>query len=278
MKIHSPAKINLFLHITGKRPDGYHDIHSLMACVSLHDTLTLDFNVPEITVSCTHPDVPENETNIAYRAARCFFDALSSPGGVAISIDKQIPVAAGLGGGSSNAACILTGMNAYYGLPFSYNDLASMGKTLGADVPFFIFQKPAIATGIGEKLDFYKWIQPYPILLVHPDIRVSTEEVYKNLNFELTNCKQKLKSFVLNTKFDPLCHLCNDLETVTVSWHPEIEDIKNKLLNEGALGALMSGSGPTVLGIFSKPDLAKKAYDILSRNQMWSCYFTQLLI
>ncbi len=109
MKINSPAKINLFLHITGKRPNGYHDIHSLMCGIALYDTLTLDFEASKITVSCTHSAVPEDETNIAYRAAECFFDALGHSGGVGINIEKRIPVAAGLGGGSSNAASVLSG-------------------------------------------------------------------------------------------------------------------------------------------------------------------------
>ena len=278
MKINSPAKINLFLHIIGKRPNGYHDIHSLMCGLALHDTLTLDFQTSKITVACTHSAVPEDETNIAYRAAECFFDALRHSGGVSIDIEKHIPVAAGLGGGSSNAASILSGLNTHYGHPFSNRYLASLALTLGADVPFFIYQKPALATGAGENLEFFKGIQPYPIVLIHPEIQVSTADVYKNLNLGLTNCEQKLKSFPLNKGFNPFHHLCNDLETVTISWYPEISDIKKALLDQGALGSLMSGSGPTVFGIFSDLDRAKKAYKTLSINQRWSCFMTQLLV
>ncbi|MFH0994873.1 MAG: 4-(cytidine 5'-diphospho)-2-C-methyl-D-erythritol kinase [Pseudomonadota bacterium] len=278
MKINSPAKINLFLHIIGKRSHGYHDIHSLMCGVSLYDTLTLDFQASKIAVACKHSAVPEDETNIAYRAAECFFDALRHPGGVSIHIEKHIPVAAGLGGGSSNAAGILSGLNTHYGHPFSKRDLVSLALTLGADVPFFIHQKPALATGVGENLEFFKGILPYPIVLIRPDIQVSTADVYKNLNLGLTNCEQKLKSFPLNKGFNPLRHLCNDLETVTISWYPEISDIKKALLDQGALGSLMSGSGPTVFGIFSDSDRAKKAYKTLSTNQRWSCFVTQLLV
>jgi 4-diphosphocytidyl-2-C-methyl-D-erythritol kinase len=278
MKINSPAKINLFLHITGKRPDGYHDIHSLMCGIALYDTLTLDFGASKITVACTHSAVPEDETNIAYRAAECFFDALDRSGGVGINIEKRIPVAAGLGGGSSNAASVLSGLNTHCGHPFSNRDLASLALTLGADVPFFIHQKPALATGVGENLEFFNGIQPYPVVLIRPEIRVTTADVYNNLNLGLTNCEQKLKSFPLNEGFNPLCHLCNDLETVTISWYPEILDIKKALLDQGALGSLMSGSGPTVFGIFSDSDRAKKAYETLSTNQRWSCFVTQLLV
>jgi 4-diphosphocytidyl-2-C-methyl-D-erythritol kinase len=278
MKINSPAKINLFLHIIGKRPNGFHDIHSLMCGIALYDTLTLDFHASRITVACTHSDVPEDETNIAYRAAECFFDAQHHSGGVGIDIEKHIPVAAGLGGGSSNAASVLSGLNTHYGHPFSNGDLASLALTLGADVPFFIHQKPALATGVGEKLEFIKGIQPYPIVLIRPEIQVSTTDVYKNLNLGLTNCEQKLKRFPLDKGFSPPHHLCNDLETVTISWYPEISDIKKALLEQGALGSLMSGSGPTVFGIFSDSDRAMKAYITLSTNQRWSCFVTQLLV
>ncbi len=278
MQINSPAKINLFLHVTGKRPNGYHDIHSLMCPVALYDTLALDFSASKITVACTHPAVPEDESNIAYRAAACFFKALGRSGGVSISIEKRIPVAAGLGGGSSNAASVLTGLNDRYGHPFSNQTLSSLALTLGADVPFFIHQKPALATGVGENLEFFNGLVPYPVVLIHPLIRVSTADVYNNLNLGLTNCQQKLKSFPLNKGFNPLCHLCNDLETVTISWYPEISVIKKTLMDQGALGSLMSGSGPTVFGIFSDSDRAKKAYNTLSTNQRWSCFVTQLLV
>ncbi len=278
MKIFSPAKINLFLNIIGKRPNGYHDIYSLICGVALYDTLTLDFQASKITVVCTHSAVPEDETNIAHRAAKCFFNALRHSGGVGICIEKHIPVAAGLGGGSSNAASVLSGLNTHYGHPFSNRDLASQALTLGTDVPFFIYQKPALATGVGENLEFFKEIQPYPIVLIRPDIQVSTADIYKNLNLGLTNCEQKHKSFPLNKGFNPLHHLCNDLETVTISWYPVISDIKKALLDQGALGSLMSGSGPTVFGLFSDSDRAKKAYQTLSKNQRWSCFVTQLLV
>lgn len=278
MKINSPAKINLFLHIIGKRSNGYHDIRSLMCCLALYDILTLDFQTPEIKVACAHSAVPEDETNLAYRAAMCFFEAMHLSDGVGIFIEKFIPVAAGLGGGSSNAASVLLGLNGHYGNPFSKQDLASLALTLGADVPFFIYQKPALATGVGENLRFFEGIQPYPIVLIRPKVQISTADVYKNLNLGLTNCEQKHKSFPLNEGFNPDCHLCNDLETVTISWCPEISDIKSILLDQGALGSLMSGSGPAVFGVFSDSDRARKAYEALSASQGWSCFVTQLLV
>jgi 4-diphosphocytidyl-2-C-methyl-D-erythritol kinase len=171
LEILSPAKINLFLLVTGKRADGYHDLVSLMCCISLCDEITLQFGMKSNTVTCSHPHVPQNETNLAYRAALLFLNRLDANGGsdgVSITINKYIPVAAGLGGGSSNAASVLLGLNHFYGRPFSINQLISMGVLLGADVPFFLFQKPAIATGIGEKLEAFGGLHPYKILLISP--------------------------------------------------------------------------------------------------------------
>jgi 4-diphosphocytidyl-2-C-methyl-D-erythritol kinase len=278
MKIVSPAKVNLFLHVTGRRPDGYHTIRSLMCCVSLYDNLTFDFSAPEITVACNHPDVPENESNIAYRAARCFLDALHQNSGVAITIEKHIPVAAGLGGGSSNAATVLLEMNARWGYPFSMAQLKHLGLSLGADVPFFIFRKPALASGIGEHLDFWNDMRPYRLVLVYPRIHICTADVYKNLNLGLTKCEQKHRSSPLNMGFNPCRHLCNDLETVTVSRHPEIAEIKNRLLSHGAAGALMSGSGSTVFGIFEEADAAENAFSALSADDSSACFFAQILL
>ena len=257
MKILSPAKINLFLQILGKRPDGYHDLITLMCCIGLYDTVSLTFGGKDITVSCDHPDVPEDETNLAFGAARLFFKKVKKNEGVTISIKKKIPVAAGLGGGSSNAAAVFLGLNRYYGYPISTDELMSMGISLGADVPFFIFQKPAIASGIGEKLEAYQNLKNLKILLVFPGFSISTADVYKKLNLGLTKCEKKLKSFLLNKqRFDPRYHLCNDLEAVTASEYPVIKTVKEALLNQGALGALMTGSGSTIFGLFSDSNAA----------------------
>jgi len=137
MKILSPAKINLFLHVTGKRPDGYHDLVTIMCCVSLYDTISLTTHVKKTTVSCSNAEVPEDETNIAFKAADLFLNKLNRQEGVKIKIKKEIPVAAGLGGGSSDAAAVFLGLNRCYGYPFSLDDLMAMGTSIGADVPFF---------------------------------------------------------------------------------------------------------------------------------------------
>lgn len=278
MKIFSPAKINLFLQITGKRPDGYHDLFSLMCCIGLYDTVSLDVGVKETAVSCDHPLVPEDETNLAFAAADLFYKNSKKNDGVKIFIQKQIPVAAGLGGGSSNAAAVFLGLNRYYGYPFSMDELMSMGLSIGADVPFFIFRKPATASGIGEKLEVYPGLKKLKILLVFPGFSVSTAAVYKNLNLRLTKCKKKLKKAPLKKcGFDASLHLCNDLESVTASNYPVINTIKEQLLKHGAVGALMSGSGPTVFGLFSDPGSARKAKDAFDPDTHVEIYLSKII-
>ena len=269
MKILSPAKINLFLHIRGKRADGYHELFSLMCRITLFDELSLQISAGKtIEIDCAHPDVPADDTNLAYRAASLFLSKLNSAHGVNIHLKKRIPVAAGLGGGSSNAASVLMALNAYYERPFNREQLMEIGLGLGADVPFFIFQKPAIATGIGEKLEAFEGALPYHILLLYQGFYVSTAETYQNLNFGLTNGQKKPTSNSLKrNRFKPARHLKNDLERVTVAKYPEIGLAKRKLLNLGAMGALMSGSGPTVFGLFDNAETAKSAKKTLAADK-----------
>jgi 4-diphosphocytidyl-2-C-methyl-D-erythritol kinase len=266
MKILSPAKINLFLHVCGKRPDGYHELFSLMCCITLFDELSLQIGRGKaIEIHCSHPNVPVDNTNLAHRAACLFQSKLGSTQGVNIHLNKNIPVAAGLGGGSSNAASILRALNTYYDSPFSMDELMELGLALGADVPFFIFQKPAIASGIGEKLEAFEGALPYHILLLYPGFNVSTAQTYQNLNFGLTNDQKKPTSNHLKlNRFNPAHHLTNDLERVTAQKYPEIGLAKEKLLNLGAIGALMSGSGPTVFGLFDNAKTAKSARQSLA--------------
>lgn len=271
----SPAKINLFLHITGKRLDGYHELFSLMCRVSLYDTVSLSFGVENTTISCNVAQIPQDETNTAWKAANVFFKALKNKHeGVKIFIDKQIPVGAGLGGGSSNAAAVLLGLNRFYNYPFLFDELISMGVLIGADVPFFIFQKPAIATGIGEILKAYDKLKPYKILLVYPGFSVSTAKIYKNFNFRLTQNRKKF----IEPFFDLKNNLENDLETVAEFFYPEISLVKQALINQGACGTLMCGSGSAVFGIFSDFSSAEKAHNILSQNKKWKIFHVDMLI
>ena len=278
MKILSPAKINLFLQVTGKRPDGFHELFSLMCCVDLFDSIFLQFGGKKIEIESSDPQIPLDQTNITHQAATLFFKALKTHDGLTIGIEKSIPVAAGLGGGSSNAASVLIGLNQHYGFPFSRDELMSLGLQLGADVPFFIFQKPALASGIGEKLEAYPGSLPYHILLLNPEIEVPTAEVYRNLNLGLTKCKKKItKPFLMQSGFDASRHLCNDLETVTIAKYPVIESLKKQLLTHGALGALMSGSGPTVFGLFSDPHKAGEAGQAIEGNLRLNAYLADII-
>ncbi len=279
MKLLSPAKINLFLQVVGRRPDNYHDVISLMCCVSLCDSVSLTFGTAATTVACQHPDIPQDETNLAFAAADLFFKSLNKNEGVGIVIEKHIPVAAGLGGGSSNAATVLAALNRYYDVPFSQKELISMGRCIGADVPFFLFGRPAIATGVGEQLEAYKGLEKLNILLINPGFGVSTAKVYKNLNLRLTKCKKKLSYSLLKKQgFDIRRHLCNDLETAAVAEYPDIITVKEALLKYGAIGALMSGSGPTVFGLFSSSAKARRASEkIYQENSKWRLYLAEII-
>ncbi|MDP2647376.1 MAG: 4-(cytidine 5'-diphospho)-2-C-methyl-D-erythritol kinase [Desulfobacterales bacterium] len=278
-RVLSPAKINLFLQVLGKRTDGYHEVRTLMCGIGLYDIVSLGFNAGRISVACRHPLVPEDETNLAHRAASLFFSTLNVNRGVAVAIEKHIPVAAGLGGGSSNAAAVLTALNRYYHYPLDPENLVSMGRCLGADVPFFIFGKPAMATGIGEQLERFDGLAPFSVVIIFPGIPVSTASIFSRLNLKLTNpVKEDNKYFFKNEPFDPERHLRNDLETVAGSTCPDILTAKQALLSVGARGALMSGSGSAVFGLFTGKDQAARAYRSLSHNAKWTLFMADLLV
>ena len=283
MKVCAPAKINLFLHVTGRRPDGYHTLFTLMAPIGLHDELTIDVGPGDIRVTSDDPQLPDDDGNLAYQAAALFLqhckklpNARTQPG-VDISIRKHIPVAAGLGGGSSDAAAVLIGLNRHFGKPISPEHLMRIGLEIGADVPFFLFGRPAWVTGIGEILEPYPHRLPYRVLLVFPGIPVSTAEVYKNLDLGLTNCEKKLKKLLLGRQaFDAALHSCNDLESYTLPMFPEIAAAKQMLRELGASSALMSGSGSAVFGLFDNSGEARNARDYLHRHkESWSAVLTE---
>ncbi len=277
MDISSPAKINLFLQITGNRADGYHDILSLMCCIGLSDTIRLRLDEKTISLECAHPDVPKDASNLAWRAAKLFFDIYGSGRGVHIALDKNIPVGAGLGGGSSNAAALLKGLNTHYGRPFSQPELMGMARSLGADVPFFILSKPAIASGIGDILEPYDHLTPYPLLLVFPPTPISTAEVYKKLR--LTENKKIINKIIFGSNWGThaLGLLYNDLEAAASAICPEIKEAKQALLQHGALGAAMSGSGSAVFGVFETFQKARKAFRAISENSRWMLRPTRIL-
>jgi 4-diphosphocytidyl-2-C-methyl-D-erythritol kinase len=261
----SPAKINLHLRVLKKREDGYHDINTLMQRIDLYDEMIFSPIDRGVVISCPDSFLPENEKNIAYRAAHAFLSHASWPLGIHITIKKRIPVSAGLGGGSSNAATTLMALNELLEFRYTTDDLMKMGSPLGADVPFFIFGKTAWATGIGNRLQSVEGIPPLWFVLINPSFEVSTKMVYENLNFRLTKRMLKYKSFSLSTLEDLVKGLYNDLEKVTLNLYPVLQNLKDLLLNQGAHGALMSGSGPTVFGIFTEEEKASKAEETLRK-------------
>ena len=279
VRVLSPAKINLVLRVTGKRPDGYHNLLSLMCRVGLYDEIRLCPAPGPVTLRCSDPLLPRDETNLAFRAAQVFFDALGREQGVEIELEKRIPVAAGLGGGSSNAASVLIGLNHLHGSPFSRRKLMTLGRTLGADVPFFIFQSPALASGIGDILESCPSLPRFHLILVCPALSVATRAVYQNLNLRLTNCQKQLtKARLKKEAFDPARHLCNDLEMVTLTLHPELASIKRLLVRHGAVGALMSGSGASVFGLFQDADAARTAAASMPQEPGWRLFLADMLL
>ena len=264
----APAKVNYRLDVIGKRPDGYHDLRMIMQQVNLCDEVSIELSAtPGIRVVCGSSAVPDGEGNIAWRAARALLDLSGSATGVSIAIDKRIPVAAGLGGGSSDCAAVLLGLNELLGLGLSRERLMEIGVTLGADVPFFVYARTALAEGIGERLSPLS-APPLWVVLVNPNVPVSTAWVYRNL--QLT---QRDRLATLPDSFEDVASVCgvlsNDLEAVTIHAFPVIDQIKQELLRLGADGSLMSGSGPTVFGLFADQAAARRAGDELARTGEW---------
>lgn len=268
----SPAKVNLFLRVLRKRADGYHDILSLMQGISLYDEMCFDLKGDGIVVKCPGSSLPENKDNIAYRAAEVFLSDFPRHSGVEITIHKRIPVAAGLGGGSSNAATTLVTLNEMTGRKYSTEQLMKMGAGLGADVPFFVFGKTAVASGIGDRLKPVEGVPRLSFILINPDFEISTGKIYENLRLGLTKepIKYRMPRFITTSHI--VKGLCNDLEQVSLRLYPVLSKIKGLLTANGALGSLMSGSGPTVFGIFRNDDDAIKAEIRLKEAQAGSVF------
>ncbi|HOJ51791.1 MAG TPA: 4-(cytidine 5'-diphospho)-2-C-methyl-D-erythritol kinase [Syntrophales bacterium] len=270
MRRRSFAKINLHLSVLGKRPDGYHDILTLMQRISLADEMEFLPATGGITLRCPgHPEL-ENAENLVFRAAYMIIAATHWPGGVKIILKKHIPIAAGLGGGSSNAATTLLVMNEMMGGPLRREELAQMGKKLGADVPFFIYEKNAWASGIGDILTEAGELPFFHVLLVNPGFHLSTRLVYENLNLRLTKNSGRYNIRRISDVGDIVDNLRNDLEAVALGLHPVIGAIKEKILSFGAEGALMSGSGPTVFGLFLNEEKAKRVAEELKGQTNWN--------
>ena len=267
--LYAPAKINLFLYVLKRRDDGYHDLATRMQKVALYDVINVEVVDKEgIYLTCDEDGVPADATNLAVRAANIFFEASTHVGrsGLRLHLKKNIPVAAGLGGGSSDAGTLLRGLNSYFGDEFDEDALIAMARQIGADVPFFAVDHPAVlATGIGDVMTPVPSVTDCSFILVNPDFFVATAHVFKNLSLTTIAKNSKLSCFqALDGESFADFELHNDLEVVTCAEYPEIERIKSALSHAGASKVLMSGSGPTVFGVF--PDLGKTIGSDLQRT------------
>ncbi|MBM4264536.1 MAG: 4-(cytidine 5'-diphospho)-2-C-methyl-D-erythritol kinase [Deltaproteobacteria bacterium] len=284
MKIRAPAKINLSLRVVGKRADGYHLLDTIMLPVSLFDEIEIKKRAakdgrPQIRLSCAPRTVPEDESNLAFKAARLILAQSGAPGALDIHITKRIPVGAGLGGGSTDAAATLVGINRLFKLGFSQRRLEKLGTRLGADVAFFINAKPARARGIGDRLTPINKVPCLWLVIVYPKFAVSTAWVYGNLDVKkLTKSASKISIRTLLGNTNGINELLvNDLEAVTIGRHPKIESLKRKLTQAGASGTLMSGSGSSVFGIFNSRQKATKAFDRLRRESGLEAFLVRTL-
>ena len=258
-----------------RREDGYHDIASLMQKVSLADEMEFAPLKEGIELACPGSDLPTGEGNLVVRAARALFAEAGFAGGVKITLRKRIPTAAGLGGGSSNAATTLTVLNNLFQFGFDRERLIGIGARLGADVPFFIYGSTAWAFGIGEILEPAEIPPGMWLVLVNPGFEVPTKWVYQSLNLPLTKTPLKYTIPTFSGVRDLAASLSNDLETVTVARHPVLEELKGFLLRQGALGSLMSGSGPTVFGLFDNEPDAIKAEGALRTSYPYAVFKAQ---
>jgi len=270
--LESPAKVNLSLEVLGLRGDGYHSIRSVLVPISLHDTVSLTPGGRKFTFHGGQ-GTPKDELNLAYRAVKLLTKRTGIRHGVDVRIVKRIPIAAGLGGGSSNAATVLRGLNDLWGLGLSDDDLAAMGLELGSDVPFFVHGRTSLAGGRGDQLEPLPQKVPVHLVLVSPPVKVSAEWAYSRVPAELTrqgSSTSMIKVGLASGRPELLAaNLVNDLEAGVVREHKVVGEAKRRLVAAGALGALMSGSGPTVFGIASDEEAASRIAAKLSTGGKW---------
>lgn len=271
LELKALAKINLGLDVLGKREDGYHDVRMVMQSVYLYDNVRIEQKrKPGIELISNLYYLPSDSGNIAYKAAQMLMEEFDLSGGVRITLEKHIPVAAGMAGGSSNAAAVLFGMNRLYGLHLSQQELMERGVKLGADVPYCIIRGTVLAEGIGEKLTILPAMPKCAILIAKPPISVSTKVVYEALDAleivkhpDIDGLIQALEQGSLKRAAE--C-MGNVLEDVTIPRYPVINDIKQEMIDFGALNAMMSGSGPTVFGLFENKMAAREAKERIRKK------------
>ncbi|WP_017754914.1 4-(cytidine 5'-diphospho)-2-C-methyl-D-erythritol kinase [Calidifontibacillus oryziterrae] len=261
----APAKINLSLDVLHKRADGYHEVKMVMTTIDLADRIELRaIDENKIRIVTQNRFVPDDERNLAYQAAKLLKERYEVNKGVEISISKVIPVAAGLAGGSSDAAATLRGLNQLWGLDLTIDELARLGAEIGSDVSFCVYGGTAIATGRGEKIEHIISPPPCWVILAKPTIGVSTADIYRNLKLDEVNHPdiEAMVQAINNQDFKSICeNVGNVLESVTLRLYPEVNHIKSKMINFGADAVLMSGSGPTVYGLVQYQSRLQRIYN-----------------
>lgn len=255
IRLKARAKINLGLDVLGKREDGYHEVRMIMQTIGIYDRIIIN-KIPEdeIRIVSNLSFLPVNENNLIYKAAKLLKDKYNFAGGVEVNLNKFIPVAAGMAGGSTDAASTLFGINKLFDLELSTKTMMELGVGIGADVPYCVMRGTALAEGIGEKLTRLKSVPHMWIVIAKPSINVSTKLVYENLDMGGVSTHPDIDGIISAINEQNIEQIAlrmgNVLETVTIPLYPVIQDIKNDMITHGAYNAMMSGSGPTVFGIF----------------------------
>lgn len=272
IRMKARAKINLGLDVVRKREDGYHEVRMIMQTINLYDKITLRRQErPGICVTTNLNYLPVNEDNLVYKAAMLLMDEFHVEQGLKIDLNKYIPVAAGMAGGSSDAAAVLVGTNRMFRLGLTKRQLMERAVKIGADVPYCVMRGTALAEGIGEKLTPLPPMPPCHILIAKPKVHVSTKFVYGNLKVnelkEHPDIEGQLDALEKGNLRELAARMGNVLETVTIPEYPVIDQIKQTMLEGGALNAMMSGSGPTVFGLFDDEEKARRTYQILHTGE-----------
>lgn len=267
------AKINLGLDVVRRREDGYHEVRMVMQTIHLFDRLEISRNDSgRITMDTNLSFLPTNENNLVYKAAKLLQDEFAIKDGVHVWLHKYIPVAAGMAGGSTDAAAVLYGMNRIFELGLTKEQLMERGVKIGADVPYCIMRGTALAEGIGEKLTKLPPMVKCPVLIAKPQISVSTKFVYENLKLNDNTIHPNIDRLVADISEGDLIRIAADmgnvLETVTIPEYPVIAEIKENMMQNGAVNAMMSGSGPTVFGLFADESTAVKAYEAMKESNL----------
>lgn len=272
IRLKARAKINLGLDVVRKREDGYHEVRMIMQTINLYDKIAIRLREKAgIAVRTNLNYLPTNEDNLVYKAAKLLMDEFGVMQGVEIDLNKYIPVAAGMAGGSSDAAAVLVGVNRLFALGLTKKELMQRAVKIGADVPYCVMRGTALAEGIGEKLTALPAMPKCHILIAKPRVYVSTKFVYGNLRANELKEHPDIDGQVEALQKGDLKKLAalmgNVLETVTIPEYPVIDSIKRTMMENGALNAMMSGSGPTVFGLFEEEEAAKRAYRVLQAGE-----------